>query len=334
MRMIDKKMNFISGMTITFIISLIAKALSFIPGIAIVGQLVLALILGMLWRSMFRIKKEYSLGVDFSSKSLLRLGIILLGMRLNLLDIYHAGISVFLIALINLLFALIVVYMLTRWLGVEKKIGLLTACGTAICGAAAIVALAPQLKANQEEISTSVAVIAVLGTIFTIGYTFIYSLFGLTPIAFGIFSGATLHEIAHVIAAADVGNEDAVDMAVIVKLTRVMLLVPVAIVLSYFMKSEYVTTNDEKKSSFPVPWFIVGFLVMSGLTTLNILPETVSSSIVSFSYILLAMAMAGFGLNVNIKNLLNRGKGAFIAGLIGSILLSLLGYGLVVLFYS
>ncbi|MBD8068529.1 YeiH family protein [Bacillus sp. PS06] len=328
MKTTRKNLNFMIGLMLTLFISLTAKALSLLPGLMIIGPLVLALLLGMVVRSLFQVKKKYAVGVDFSSKYLLRLGIILLGLRLHLGDIYHAGLTVFMLALICLLLGILGVYGLSRLFGVGKKIGLLTAFGTGICGAAAIVALAPQLKANKEEVSTSVAVIAVLGTFFTIVYTFIYSILQLTPIEYGQFVGATLHEIAHVIAASDIGGSNAVDMAIIVKLTRVMLLIPVAFVLGLLIRSK-AATNEGEKASLPMPWFIIGFLAMSGLNTLDVLPEMVVHVLVNSSAIFLAMAMAGFGLNVNIKNLLQRGKSAFIAGLIGSVVLSMLGYFLV-----
>ncbi|MFC4320440.1 YeiH family protein [Litchfieldia salsa] len=329
--MAKKNIHFVSGIIITLIIAFMAKGLSFIPFIDILGQLVIALLIGISWKCLLPIRQEYSVGVEFSSKTLLRLGIILLGMRLNLLDIYHSGIGLFLIAVCCLVFALIVVYLLNLWLGGDKKIGLLTACGTAICGAAAIASLAPQLKSNQEEVSTSVAIIAVLGTIFTLAYTFLFSFIDLSPFAYGIFAGATLHEIAHVVAASEVGSEVSVDMAVIVKLTRVLLLVPVAFALSFIMKPKGQSADN---SSVPVPWFIFGFLLMSGFNTLNLLPQIVSTGIVNIAYFLLAMAMAGFGLNVNLRNLFKRGKETFIAGLIGSTLLSLIGYAFVVLLYN
>ena len=135
------------------------------------------------------------------------------------------------IAAICLVFTLFVVYGLTRWFGVGKRLGILTACGTAICGAAAVVAVAPQVKAKDEETAVGAATVAVLGAIFTLIYSVIYSILNLSPTGYGIFTGATLHEIAHVIAAADVGGSEAVDLAVIVKLTRVALLVDTSIII-------------------------------------------------------------------------------------------------------
>ncbi len=323
---------FVKGIILTLGLALVAKYISTFPFFSILGQLVIAIILGMAWRAAFSVPDAWQTGISFSSKKLLRFGIILLGMRLNLADIYHAGAGVFLIAFINLVFALFVVYGLTKVLNVDKKLGILTACGTAICGAAAVVAIAPQIKANEKETAVGAAIVALLGTVFTLVYTLLYSIFGLTPTQYGIFAGGTLHEIAHVIAAAAAGGDEAVDMAVIVKLTRVALLVPVAIVIGIMYQRRDKEQGGKAFSLSIIPWFILGFLVMSGINSLGIVPPAVAQTLVSCAYILIAMAMAGLGLNVEIKTFKQLGIKAFIAGLIGSVCLSVVGYILVVVF--
>lgn len=324
---------FAGGIGLTFIIALAAKWLSGLPFLSIMGQLVIAILIGIIWRATIGLPDQYAAGTNFSSKKLLRYGIILLGMRLNLMDIIAAGPKVFLIAVIVIAFTIFVVYMLTKWFKVDQKLGILTACGTAICGAAAVVAIAPQIKANDEETAIGAASVAILGTIFTLLYTFLYAFMGLSDVGYGIFSGATLHEIAHVIAAADPGGTEAVDMAVIVKLTRVALLVPIAIGVGIWANRSNTDEHGNRVKtswrSIPIPWFILGFLLVSGINSLGIIPQDIASGIVTLAYMLIAMAMAGLGLNVNLAAFRRMGMGALGAGFIGSILLSLLGYGLV-----
>lgn len=323
---------FIKGILLTLGIALVAKYISTFPFFSIMGQLVIAILIGMVWRASYSVPDAWHTGISFSSKKLLRLGIILLGMRLNLADIYHAGASVFLIAFINLVFALFVVYWLTKIFNVDKKLGILTACGTAICGAAAVVAIAPQIKANEKETAVGAAIVALLGTVFTLVYTLLYSIIDLTPAQYGVFSGGTLHEIAHVIAAAAAGGDEAVDMAIIVKLTRVALLVPVAIVIGIWYRRNEKGQDKGAFSASIIPWFIVGFLVMSAINSTGIVPQAVAQMMVNIAYVLIGMAMAGLGLNVEIKTFKKLGGKAFTAGLIGSVCLSVLGYILVVLF--
>ncbi len=323
---------FIKGLGITVLIAIFAKYLSRFPFFSIMGQLVIAILLGMVWRATIGLRASLLPGVSFSSKKLLRMGIILLGMRLDLADIYHAGLNVFLLAIINLVFALVVVYGLTRLFGVEKRLGILTACGTAICGAAAVVAIAPQIKANDDETAIGAATVALLGTLFTLGYTILYPLLTLSPTGYGVFAGGTLHEVAHVIAAAAPGGNTSVDIAVIVKLTRVALLVPVALIIGFIIQKGEEGGNKSKFSLSMIPWFIFGFVAMSGFNTLGIVSETVATYIVNGAYLLIGMAMAGLGLNVNINTFRNQGLKPFVAGFIGSTLLSILGYFLILLF--
>lgn len=324
-------LGFGQGILITLLIAIVSKFISYMPFFEIMGQLVIAILLGMVWGAVIGVPVDAVPGTNFASKKLLRLGIILLGMRLNIVDMVEAGPKVLVISVLVIIFTLAVVYLLTRAFGVEKKLGILTACGTAICGAAAIVAIGPQVKAKDDEVAVGAATIAILGTIFTLIYTLLYQVFHLTPYEYGVFSGATLHEIAHVIAAAAPGGDEAMDIAIIVKLTRVALLVPVAIFIGIWFKR----TSDEGKNSswrdIPIPWFIFGFLAMSIVHSLGIVSEEVAEFLVTLSYMLMAMAMAGLGLNVQFQTFRRLGLNAFYAGLIGSVLLSVFGYILVVI---
>lgn len=320
------------GILLTLALALAARFIAGLPFFSIMGQLVIAIMLGMVWRAIAGVNSGLMEGASYSSKKLLRLGIILLGFRLNLYDIYNAGSTVFLIAFANLTFTLLVVYGLSRVFKVEKRLGILTACGTAICGAAAVVAIAPVIKANEKETAVGAANVAVLGTIFTIVYTLVFSYLGLNALEYGVFSGGTLHEIAHVVAAADPAGQAALDLAIIVKLTRVALLVPVAILIGYYLKRKETGSAGEKLtfSTLPIPWFILGFLAVSAFNTTGIVSEAAATTIVSLAYLLIGMAMAGLGMSVDFKSFRQMGGKALAAGLAGSVLLALFGYMLVI----
>lgn len=336
--------GFLQGLGLTLLLAIIAKFMALLPFFSIMGQLVIAIILGMVWRAVFGVPDAAVGGISFSSKKLLRYGIILLGMRLNLGDIIEAGPSVLAIALIHIIVTILVVYWLASLFKVDSKLGMLTACGTAICGAAAVVAIAPQVEAGDDETAISAAIVAILGTIFTLAYTLLYPFLGLTPEGYGVFSGSTLHEIAHVIAAADPGGQAAVDLAVVVKLTRVAMLVPVALLVGVWAQwkrrklqgnhpEESAGLESGKSRSLQIPWFILGFLLMSGVNTLGIIPQQAAAQIVNVAYLLIAMAMAGLGLGVNFAAFRRLGIRPFWAGLIGSIVLSGLGMVTVHIFF-
>ncbi|CAH0153995.1 hypothetical protein SRABI96_00786 [Peribacillus sp. Bi96] len=331
-----KKLGFTKGIALTLLIALAAKYLAELPFLHIMGQLVIAILIGVVWKSIIGVPAYAVAGTNYSSKVLLRMGIILLGMRLNLKDIFNAGPKTFAVGAISLVFAILVVYGLTRLFKVEKKLGILTACGTGICGAAAILAISSQIKAKEKDTAIAVATVAVLGTTFTFGYTILYPILELSNPGYGIFSGATLHEIAHVIAAAAPGGNEAVDLAVMVKLTRVALLIPVAMIIGFIMNWKEQSRDNGKESSWKsiqIPWFIFGFLLMSALYSSGVVPEYIAEKLVMLSYILMAMSMAGLGLNIDLVTFKKYGGKPFVAGLIGSVLLTCLGYGLVLVFH-
>ncbi|MCJ8013981.1 YeiH family protein [Paenibacillus sp. KQZ6P-2] len=319
---------FILGVGLTLILSLLAKGLSLLPFLSIMGQLVLAIILGMIYRASVGVPQYIMPGVAFSNKKLLRFGIILLGMRLNLTDIANAGPKVIVLAMVNITVTIFIVYGLARMLKVDRTMSLMTACGTGICGAAAVIAIAPLIKAKEQETAVSAATVAILGTLFTLIYVTIYPFLGLTPAAYGAFAGGTLHEVAHAIAAAAPGGKEAVDMSVIVKLTRVALLVPVSLIVGYWASRKQ-EDKTVQKNKVQIPWFVFGFLLMSGVNSLGIIPHEVATQIVNLSYILMAMAMAGLGLNVDFAFFRRNGGKPFVAGLLGSIVLSVMGFALV-----
>ena len=228
----NKAKGFALGLFLTALLAAAARLASELPGLTVLGPLVLAIVLGMLYRHLAgQVPSAAETGVSFAGKKLLRLGIILLGMRLNLSDIWAAGPKVLAIDAIHIAVTIPLTAWIAARMGAGRNLGLLTACGTGICGAAAVAAISPQLKAKDEETAVAAAVVAILGTLFTIAYTVLYPVLGLSPAGYGIFTGSTLHEVAHVLAAAAPGGQEAVDMAVVAKLARVAMLMPAALLI-------------------------------------------------------------------------------------------------------
>ncbi|MFS0576880.1 YeiH family protein [Sporosarcina sp. 179-K 3D1 HS] len=319
-----------TGIGLTLIIAVIAKLATSLPFLSLIGPLVFAILIGIVWNTFFPVRTVWEPGIHFSSKILLRAGIILLGMRLNLSDIAAAGWPAFLLATSSVIIGIGAVYGMAKLLKVDNTIGFLTACGTGICGAAAIVAVSSQMKAKAEQTAVSVAIISLLGMLFTFLYSVFYQVLGLSSEAYGMFAGGTLHEIANVVAAGDVGGAAALDLALVVKLTRVILLVVVAACVGIWMtkkhRQEGETFNIKK---LPIPWFIFGFLAMSAFYSTGIVPEQIASMLVSLSYVLMAMAMAGLGLNVKLEAFKRAGMKPLIAGLGGTIILVAIEYGFI-----
>ncbi|RBW70130.1 YeiH family protein [Bacillus taeanensis] len=318
--------GFVRGLLLTLVLAIIAGQLAKLPFLSIMGIMILSILLGMSWKSVMSVPTGAAPGITFSSKILLRAGIILMGLRLNLEQIVNAGLSVFLIDVIVIAFTLVVMMSLGKALSIDKHLSALIAVGTAVCGAAAIVAVAPLIKGKKEYTALAVACIAILGTVGAILYILLYPLLGLNSYSYGVLVGATLHELAHVIAAAIPGGEVSSETALLVKLGRVALLIPVALILGFIFSRNDGTKTAEKKSfkDLPVPWFIFGFLAMSVVNTLQLLSASVTNALIFISIYLLSMAMAGLGLSINFGDFKKVGIKPVIVGILGFMALSLL----------
>lgn len=319
------------GILLTALLALIANEIAKFPFFSIMGAMIIAILAGMLWRVFFSLPKGSERGINFVSKKILRLAIILMGARLDLQQIIAAGYKVVAIDVIVIIFTIAVILWIGRLFHLERRLSALVAVGTAVCGAAAIVAVAPLIKADKDETAISVATIAVMGTIGALFYTFIHGFLGIAPYAYGVLTGSTLHEIAHVVAAASVGGTVSGNIAIIVKLTRVALLVPVALAIeSLFSPGE--SKGKRNLRELPIPWFIFGFLAMSLVNTTGVLPVNLVSGIIKTSTFLLAMAMAGLGLGVNFSAFGRIGVKALPVCFLGSTALAALGWVLIKLF--
>lgn len=326
LRVSSQQKGLVKGILLTLVLALLAGIIGELPFFSVMGVMIISILLGMCWKGIMDVPLDSTVGITFSSKVLLRAGIILMGLRLNLEQIISAGFSIFLIDIIVIVFTLTIMIYIGKLLKIDSHLSVLIAVGTAVCGAAAIVAVAPLIGAKKELTAISVAFIAIMGTIVTIFYTFLYPFIGLTPYQYGLLSGSTLHEIAHVIAAAAPGGEISSDTAILVKLGRVALLIPVAIILGIFYKKKDRSKQQKRKiKDLPIPWFIFGFLAMCLVNTIGILSDSITQFLIALSIFLLSMAMAGLGLGVNFAEFKKLSGKVLLTGVIGSVLLIMLG---------
>ncbi|MCM3748771.1 putative sulfate exporter family transporter [Paenibacillus pasadenensis] len=323
------------GIVLTVVLAAVAGNIAKLPFFSIMGVMIISIVLGVFWKSTMDIPQTAGAGITFSSKYLLRAGIILMGLRLNLSQILDAGLPVLMIDIIVITFTLAFMIYLGRKLAVDTHLSALIAVGTAICGAAAIVAVAPLIGARKELTAISVACIAILGTIGSLAYIFLYPYMGLEPYLYGVLAGSTLHELAHVIAAGAPAGAEGSNAAIVVKLGRVALLIPVALVLGYLYRSKQQPLQEKGKGwkSLPIPWFIFGFLAMSIVNTTGVLPAQLLTFLVAASVFLLSAAMAGLGLSIKLADFKKVGKNAIIVAVAGFVALAIVGQLLIMLFY-
>ncbi len=325
-----KKLNvsLIYGIGFTLIIAMLGFLLAAMPGLNHIGPLACAILLAVIYRQVFGYPESLRTGIQFSSKKLLRLAIILYGLKLNMIVIFHEGFPLLLRGAVTIIFSIVVLMFIAKLLKADLNLSLLLSVGTGICGAAAIAAVSPIIKAKDEDTAMGVGIIALVGTVFSIIYTLIFPLLPISPIDYGTWVGISLHEIGHVALAAVPAGQDVLAHALLAKLARVFLLIPVCFILMLWMKKK---GKMEGEAKFEFPWFLIGFIVMSFVGTYImgqevLVSKSIMSDIAAFTSFLLTMSMTGLGLNISLKELRTKAIRPLIAIIITSFLLTLLTF--------
>lgn len=315
----SKNRQFILGILFTFVVALASYWLALLPFVSSVGALAVAIIISIIYRNTVGYPLQLQSGIQFSAKKLLRAAIILYGLKLNLYIIFNDGFTLLVFGIFVIVFSLIVMMVLNKMFKGNTNIAFLLAIGTGICGASAIAAISSILKSDEEDTAISVGLIALIGTAFALLYSFLYPVLSLPDTVYGIWSGVSLHEIAQVVLAAGVGNEDSMAFALLAKLSRVFLLIPVSFIIFYIVQKR---SHSEGKAKVDIPYFLFGFLALAVLNTFITIPESTLAFIDQIARFLMIMAMVGLGLNVSLQALLSKATKPMIALILTSLLLS------------
>lgn len=319
------------GLALVAALTAAAYLLSTLPGLRVLGALGLALLLGLAVRGLVHLPASVQPGAGYAARTLLRLGVVLLGVRLNFVLFAQAGPQVLLLDLAVIGTGLLSMTWLARRWGLPRGLGLAVAVGSSICGASAIAAAAPIIRADEDEVSVSVAVCSLLGTVGVVGYSLLALPLGLDAQRYGLMTGSSLHEIAQVLAAGAAQGGHALDFAMLTKLTRVALLAPVLLLLGAVLRrrdagapSEQTAQAEQtEQTARPplLPAFLVGFLLVGVVSSAGLLPSTLTNGMQTASLLLTAASMAGIGLGVNFAVLRRLGGPALLVGGLGFTLL-------------
>lgn len=281
------------------------------------SPLIIGIVLGMIYANSLRnhLPETWTLGIQYCSKSILRLGIILYGFRLTFQDVVAVGMAGVLVDLIIVTVTILGGVWIGRLLKMDRDIALLTSIGSGICGAAAVLGAEATLHTKPYKTAVAVATVVIFGTIAMFLYPMAYrsGILGLDATQMGIFSGSTLHEVAHAVGAGNAMGDEIAGVSIIVKMIRVMLLVPVLIILGWWAASKVKSgSSKEGKRKVAVPWFAFGFLLVIGFNSFNLLPEAVVGWINDFDTFLLTMAMAALGAETSFDKFKKAGAKPFI----------------------
>lgn len=282
------------------------------------SPMIVGIILGMLYANSLRnhLPETWTPGIAFCSKRILRLGIILYGFRLTFQDITAVGLPAVCIDAIVVTATILIGIGVGRLLKMDRGIALLASVGSAICGAAAILGTESAIKVKPYKTAVAVATVVIFGTLAMFVYPMLYKagVFELTPGEMGIFTGSTVHEVAHVVGAGNAMGKEVSDSAIIVKMIRVMMLVPVLLVISWDVarQARRNPENDEMgRGKIQIPWFALLFLAVICFNSLNLLPEGVVNFINTLCTFLLTMAMTALGAETSIEKFKKAGAKPF-----------------------
>ncbi|MCT4595253.1 MAG: putative sulfate exporter family transporter [Anaeromicrobium sp.] len=285
-----------------------------------IEALTIAIIIGIIYNNTMGTQNIFKKGVTFSLKKLLKVGIVLLGFKLNIYALLKLGPKIVIMVLVYVTAALTLSIILGKLFKVDKKLATLIGVGTSICGASAVVAMAPCINADDDDSVISVSVVSLLGAIGVILYSAIGTSFiDISSVQYGVWSGISLHGVAHALAAAFALGDKSGEIGTIVKMTRVLMMVPISIVLSSIFNKEGI---KNKKAKFPT--YVLYFILASVINSFKIIPVDMTRILTKASSLLILMAMTGMGLSVDFKSILNKGIRSFVIGTILFIILSTL----------
>ena len=283
----------------------VLKALG-LPVVASFSPLMLAILIGMTVRNLVGRPEAARAGLAAALRTPLRLGIVLLGLQVTLTEILAIGWA----GLAILAFAVAATFLFTIWmgrqLGVPRGLTTLIAAGTGVCGASAIVAANTVVHDEDESVAYALATVTLFGTIAMLGYPVLASALPLSELAYGLWSGASVHEVAQVVAAGFARGETSGEFATVTKLARVLMLAPLVLLMGLWAH-RLSSRSDAGTGRAPMPWFVFGFLGMVLLAGTGWIEAEWRSSANLVTQALLAFALAAVGLETDLRKLVAQG---------------------------
>lgn len=316
------------GLLLALAVGVVALGLAQLPLLQRwqLSALTVAIVLGMLIGNLVghRLPSSLAPGIGLAQRQLLRAGVVLYGLRLSFQDVAAVGVAGVLVDAVVVVSTLVLgTWAGRRWFGLDRDTALLTAAGSAICGAAAVLAVERVIRPDASKVAIAVASVVLFGTFDIFLYPQLFPHLGLDAAAFGLYAGATVHEVAQVVAVGSAIGPETADAAVVVKLTRVLMLVPVLFFLGWR------ESRRGGEQAMVIPWFAVGFAVVVALNSVVPVPAALRSALLTLDTLLLATAMAALGIETRLAKLRALGPRPLLLAAVLFLWLSVGGYALV-----
>ncbi len=303
------RLGLVPGVFLCAVITALAALLQAVEtrlvGEAFLEALVLAILLGVIIRTVWQPGEIWRPGIHFSAKTLLEVAVVMLGASVSVKTVIALGIPLLISIVVVVAAAIIISYTICRMLKLPSKMSLLVACGNSICGNSAIAAVAPVIGADGHDIATSIAFTAVLGVITVLVLPLLVPLLHMSLTQYGVLAGLTVYAVPQVLAATLPIGALSNQIGTVVKLVRVLMLGPVVLVISLFASKfrdpGVVSVKRKLKLQQLVPWFIIGFLLVLVVRSMDIIPQPALGPIKNMAAILTTVSMAALGLGVDVR---------------------------------
>jgi uncharacterized integral membrane protein (TIGR00698 family) len=305
--------------------------------VPLIGGPVFGIVLGIIVRNLFAPDARFTPGIQFGGKQVLQWSIIALGFGLSLTQVAKTGLESLWVTLITMSVAFLSAWLLGRWLGVHDKLKILIGVGTAICGGSAIAAVTPIIKPDDHDTAFAISTIFLFNVIAVLLFPLLGHLLNLSDLGFGLWAGTAINDTSSVVAAGYSYSHAAGDYATIVKLTRATLIIPICLVLAFVVAAKEKRKHAQAGSvgHFSLarifPWFILWFVVASGIRTLGLVPPAIQPALHMLAEFMIIVALTAIGLSANLRKMVSSGArpillglGVWIAVAVSSLLVQLL----------
>jgi uncharacterized integral membrane protein (TIGR00698 family) len=315
------------GLLLVAAIATAAIAIRYVTGWMTLSPLILSIVIGMVIRNAMPLPAAIEPGVGFSLKRILRFGIVLLGLQVTAMQILSLGSAGLMMVVLTLVTTFMAIRLVGRAMGIDGALTDLIAAGTSVCGASAVIAANTVVRARQEHVAYAVACVTLFGSLSMLAYPLLAGRLGLDARGYGLWTGATIHEVAQVVAAAFQEGDIAGRFGTISKLARVMMLAPLVMTLALAARS-----SSQPSARMPMPWFVLGFIGMMLLNSVISIPAGLSQTLATGTSFLLSMALAGMGLQTDIRKLKAEGWRPLALGAFGWLFIAVFGYAMLRIF--
>lgn len=291
----------------------------------LLGAPVAGIVIGVLISSRLRRYPVLAPGIGYAKGFVLQLAVVVLGSQLSLHQVVHVGVGSLPVMLGTLAVCLALAFLLGRRLGIDRDLRTLIGVGTGICGASAIAAVSPVIRAKSNDVAYAISTIFLFNVAAVILFPPIGHALGLSQHDFGLFAGTAVNDTSSVVAAATTYGAAAGNYAVVVKLTRTLMIIPICLGLAALVRrrdagsDESLTRVEERalvRTLRLVPWFLVGFLLVAALNSLGVVPASSHAALQHLSLFLITVALSAIGLSTDAGALRRAGHRPLMLGLV------------------